>query len=290
MDIRTLEGIDYKDILNVFNESFSDYFVPFKLSEEQLISKINTDNTDLELSVGVFDNQRLVAFILHGIEIINNQNVAYNGATGVIPQKRGSGLTKQMYLFILPILEKRGVDKIILEVITKNTQAIKSYEKSGFKTVRELACYKGEFNLDKTNEKLEIKELQTYQWKVMEFFWDINPTWQNSKRVMDELKAVNISFGAYIKGQLVGYVIYNPESKRIQQIATHKGFRKNKIASSLIIELKKKYGNGFSVINVDKKAENVAHFFDSIGFQNYLNQLEMELKINKNTKANNVYK
>jgi len=104
MDIRTLEGIDYKDILNVFNESFSDYFVPFKLSEEQLISKINTDNTDLELSVGVFDNQRLVAFILHGIEIINNQNVAYNGATGVIPQKRGSGLTKQMYLFILPIL------------------------------------------------------------------------------------------------------------------------------------------------------------------------------------------
>jgi len=36
MEIKTLEDIDKKDILNVFNESFSDYFIPFKLSEEQL--------------------------------------------------------------------------------------------------------------------------------------------------------------------------------------------------------------------------------------------------------------
>lgn len=282
MEIRSLEGIDYKDILCVFNESFSDYFVPFKLSDEQLLSKMKADKTDLALSAGVFENQRLIAFILHGLDTINNQKVVYNGGTGVIPEKRGFGLTQKMYLFILSILEKRGVDKIILEVIAENTQAIKSYEKSGFIKVRDLACFKGNFNLNRTNKKIEIKKLLIYEWNVMESFWDINPTWQNSKRVMDELKASNISFGAYIEGQLVGYVIYNPESKRIQQIATHKGFRKNGIASSLIIELTKKFGNGFSVINVDKKAENVTHFFDSIGFENYLNQQEMKLEINKN--------
>ncbi|WP_223551719.1 GNAT family N-acetyltransferase [Aestuariivivens sp. NBU2969] len=282
MEIRSLEGIDNKDILNVFNESFSDYFIPFKLTSKQLTSKMIADKTDLQLSVGVFENQKLIAFILHGFDTINNQKVVYNGGTGVIPEKRGSGLTKRMYRFNLPILEKKGIDKIILEVIAKNIQAIKSYEKSGFKTVRELVCYKGEFIPNKTNKEVAIKELQTYPWKVMESFWDINPTWQNSKKVMTKLRTENTALGAYLKNQFVGYIIYNPETKRVQQIATHKDFRKKGIASSLINELAKKHGNTFSIINVDKKAESVTNFFDSIGFKNDLEQLEMELKINKN--------
>ncbi|WP_242132623.1 GNAT family N-acetyltransferase [Aestuariivivens marinum] len=282
MEIRSLEGIDNKDILKVFNESFSDYFVPLKLTSKQLTSKMIADKTDLQLSVGVFENQKLIAFILHGFDTINNQKVVYNGGTGVIPEKRGSGLTKRMYSFNLPILKKKGIDKIILEVIAKNTQAIKSYEKSGFKTVRELVCYKGEFIPNKTNEEVVIKELQTYPWKIMESFWDINPTWQNSKKVMTKLRTENTALGAYLKNQFVGYIIYNPETKRVQQIATHKDFRKKGIASSLINELAKKHGNAFSIINVDKKAESATNFFDSIGFKNDLEQLEMELKINKN--------
>jgi len=279
MEIKSLKGIDINVILMVFNESFSDYFVPFKLTEEQLTSKMIVDKTDLELSVGVFENKKLIAFILHGLDRINNQKIVYNGGTGVIPGKRGFGLTKQMYLFNLPILEKKGIDKIVLEVISDNIQAIKSYKKSGFKTIRELACYKGNFTLTQTNKELVIKELQGYQWEQMESFWDINPTWQNSKNVLNILKTDNASFGAYIENRFVGYVIYNPKSKRIQQIAVQKDYRKKGIASGLIAGLAKKYGNTFSVINVDKKAENVSRFFDSIGFKNYLEQLEMELKI-----------
>ena len=84
MEIRTLAGIDNIKILTVFNESFSDYFVPFKLTEEQLESKMIADKVDLELSVGVFENQKLIAFMLQGFDIINNQKVVYNGGTGVI--------------------------------------------------------------------------------------------------------------------------------------------------------------------------------------------------------------
>ncbi|MDH7445965.1 GNAT family N-acetyltransferase [Aquimarina sp. 2201CG14-23] len=280
MNIRSLKGVDDEDILNVFNESFSDYFIPFKLSKEQLISKMKADKTDLELSVGVFEDQRLIAFILHGFDTINDQKIAYNGGTGVIPQKRGSGLTKQMYLYNLPVLQKKGIDKIILEVITQNIQAIKSYEKIGFKTTRELACFKGNFKSIKSNKFIDIRGLKTYPWERMESFWDINTTWQNSKNVMNNLKTDNDSYGAYVENELVGYVILNPKTNRIQQIAVHKDFRKKGIASKLITELAKKYGNAFSIINVDKKAENMTSFFNSIGFENYLEQLEMELKIN----------
>jgi len=282
MEIKSLKGINCKDILNVFNESFSDYFVPSKLTEEQLVSKMVADKTDLELSVGVFENQKLIAFILHGFDITNNQNVVYNGGTGVIPEKRGLGLTKQMYIFNLPVLEKKAIDKIILEVISSNIQAIKSYKKSGFKTTRELACFKGNFQTTKSNKEVDIKELKNYQWNLMESFWDISTTWQNSKNVMNKMRGDNDSLGAYIKNQLVGYIIYTPKSKRIQQLAVHKDFRKVGIASKLIAKLTKKYGSAFSVINVDKKAKNISSFFNSVGFENYIEQLEMELILNKN--------
>ncbi len=282
MEIKTLGGIDKKDILNVFNESFSDYLISFQLSEEQLTSKMLADKTDLNLSVGVFENKRLIAFILHGFDKINNEKVIYNGGTGVIPEKRGAGLTKQMYRFILPLLKEKGVDKLVLEVITENIQAINSYKKSGYKIERELLCYNGEVSTSNTNDNLDIKKLLDYDWNLMESFWDIYPTWQNSKNVINELKYNNVSLGAYIENQLVGYIIYSPNNNRLQQIAVSKDFRQRRIASTLICEIIKTYGNTLSIINVDKSSKCVNAFFKKIGLKENLEQLEMKLPLDKN--------
>jgi ribosomal protein S18 acetylase RimI-like enzyme len=240
------------------------------------------DKTDLNFSVGVFDKGNLIAFLLHGFDNINNQKEVYNGGTGVIPNKRGAGLTKKMYHFILPQLLEKGINKIVLEVINENIQAIKSYEQIGFKTKRELVCYKGIVETLKTNKNVDIKDLKKYNWKLMESFWDILPTWQNSKNVIDRFILDNISLGAYIENQLVGYVIYNPNNNRIQQIAVKKDFRKKRIASTLISKLTTKYGKTISIINVDKKSESINHFFCEIGLKNNLAQLEMELDLNEN--------
>jgi ribosomal protein S18 acetylase RimI-like enzyme len=252
------------------------------LTKEQLATKMIADKTDLELSVGVFENQKLIAFILHGSDTTNNQKIVYNGGTGVIPEKRGSGLTKQMYMFNLPDLEKNGVEKIVLEVVSNNIPAIKSYKKIGFRTTRELVCFKGNFQTSKSNIEAEIKELKNYQWSILESFWDVNTTWQNSKNAMSRMKGDNDSLGAYINNQLVGYIIYTAKSNRIQQLAVHKDFRKLGIASKLIAQMTQKYGSSFSVINVDKNAKNITSFFNSVGFENYIEQLEMELILNKN--------
>ena len=45
MNIKTLEGTDQRLILKAFNESFSDYFTPFELTEEQLTAKMAADKT-----------------------------------------------------------------------------------------------------------------------------------------------------------------------------------------------------------------------------------------------------
>ncbi|MCH2231544.1 MAG: GNAT family N-acetyltransferase [Crocinitomicaceae bacterium] len=281
MKIRNLKGISITQILDVFNASFSDYFVPFILTKEQLNSKIASDNIDFELSVGAFENKKLIAFILHGTDIIDNVSIAYNGGTGVIPAKRGLGLTKSMYQFILPILEKRRISKITLEVISKNTAAIKSYEKIGFMTTRTLACFKGSFDPIKTNEEFVIKELIDYPWDVLQSFWDIQTTWQNSRNVINKLITCNHALGAYKDDALVGYVIHSPISKRIQQIAIHKNFRRRGIAKQLLTGITTKYGKDLFIVNVDKKSTNTINFFRSIGLDNYIDQLEMELTLNE---------
>ena len=204
------------------------------------------------------------------------------GGTGVVPEKRGTGLTQKMYRFILPHLIEIGVDRIILEVITKNVQAIKSYRKSGFKTKRELVCYAGSAIISKINRHIEIKNLQSYSWSLMEGFWDFSPTWQNSNSVLNALKNSNYSLGAFIKKRLVGYIIYNPTNKRIQQLAIHKDFRKIGIASTLVAGLMEKYENSFAAINVDKKSTEVNEFFRKLSLESTLEQLEMELLLHKN--------
>ena len=100
MDIKTLAGTDLIELLAVFNEAFSDYFVQLKLNEAQFKAKLKADNIDFDLSVGVFEDQKLIAFILHGSDVVGQEKVIYNGGTGVVPSKRGLGLTVQMYEYI----------------------------------------------------------------------------------------------------------------------------------------------------------------------------------------------
>lgn len=279
MNIKTLKETSIQEILEVFNHSFSDYFVPFKLTYEQLLAKMKADKTDLSLSVGTFENETLVGFILHGFDVINHKKIAYNGGTGVIPEKRGLGLTKQMYSYILPILKTKGINKLQLEVISNNIQAIKSYQKAGFEIKRNLSCFKGTITSLPTNSTIKIKPITSYNWELMESFWSVSPTWQNASNTLQELTHIHTSLGAYYQNQLVGYVIYNPSSNRIQQIAIDKAFRKQKIASSLINKLLKGNETKFSVINVDNSNQELCLFFEKIGLSYYLEQLEMQLNL-----------
>jgi len=280
MEIKTLEGTNDELILEAFNNAFSDYFIPFHLTLNQLQSKMKADNVLLDVSVGVFEDDQLIAFVLHGIETANNQKHIYNGGTGVIPSKRGGGLTKKMHEFILPKLQEQQVDLLKLEVITTNVPAIKSYEKVGYQLERELTCYKGTVPSREATNTITIKEMAQYDWPLMESFWDFPPTWQNSKRTVDQLMPLNKSIGAYLEGHLVGYVIYNVAGKRIQQIAVHPHFRRKKIATTLVISLTSEFGNELSIINIDKSSVPINAFLPAIGLENNLNQFEMKMQVN----------
>lgn len=278
MEFRNLENSSVEDVLKVFNRSFSDYMIPLQLTQEQLEAKLIADNTRMDLSVGVFDDDELVAFMLNGLDEMNGRLTVYNGGTGVIPEKRGNGLTKRMYDFLFPILKAHGVKDAVLEVISTNDPAIHTYEKVGYSIERNLICFSGTIN-DAEKPNVEIRKLQEYDWPLMTTFGEVEPTWQNSSNSLDRLKSKGMAYGAYVHDCLVGYIIFESNGVRIQQIAVDPKFRRQGIASQLMMTTSEKFGNERSMINVDDKAESLIQFFNQIGLKPIIGQLEMRMSL-----------
>ena len=279
MEFKTLEGVSTDALLETFNHAFSDYLVPFKLSKEQLEAKLKSEGIRPNLSPGAFEDGKLVAFIIHGHDVIDGRKLAYNGGTGVIPEKRGQRLVAKLYEFIIPKLKAEGISSVILEVMTKNEPAKRSYTGTGFKIIRELNCYKGSVEKTDVSEKADIRQLDDYNRELFSSFWDFQPTWQNNAKAMEAIKDICITIGAYDEDKLVGYLIYNPLSKRPQQFAVNKDHRHKGIGKKMFQYIANHYSTELSSVNIDARSEDTNQFFNHLGFENFVQQYEMELDL-----------
>ncbi|STC99009.1 GNAT family N-acetyltransferase [Chryseobacterium carnipullorum] len=181
MKIKNLEGITTEELVDVFNLSFSDYIVPFQLTMEQLESKIEAEDIRLDLSLGVFDSDRIVGFMLHGLRMEESELAVYNAGTGVIPDYRGKGLVGKMYEELIPQLKALNVKKMVLEVIQENWPAIRAYEKMGYVVSRKLDCFSGKLDILNYNKEVTILEVSEFKWNEFVSLWEIKPTWQKCR-------------------------------------------------------------------------------------------------------------
>lgn len=278
VEIKNLKGISTSQILEIFNESFSDYLVPMNLNLDQLESKLYTENINWDFSIGVFLDQNLVGFILHFDDFENGKKVLYNGGTGVIPSQRGNRWTQKMYDQFLPILHENGIEEIVLEVLAENEKAVKAYQKTGFETERIVKCFKGPIPKDlQENKEIEIQEISTPKWDTFQSFWDVLPTWQNNPSVLDRTSTKKI-LGAYLDGKLVGYLAFNPTTKRLNQLAVDPHHRRKYIAETLLGHAGKDETADFVVLNVDEDAVGLISLLNKMNWTNTVDQLEMRLK------------
>lgn len=276
--IKTLENTTIETILVTFNKAFSDYTIPMQITQEQLESKIHIENIKLEYSVGAFENNELIAFILHGHDILNGKLILYNGATGVIPSKRGNNLTLKLYEFLIPLLREKEISFIKLEVITTNKPAISTYKKAGFSNFRELACYKG---IIAPQNKLtyEIKEFSELNWEKLTTFWDWSPSWQNDISAIENSKNQIVKMGIFDNEKWIGYVLFNSKSKKIQQFAVDKSYRNKGVASQLFSHIGNHYTTEINLINIESTANSTITFLEQLGLQNTISQYEMVLEV-----------
>jgi ribosomal protein S18 acetylase RimI-like enzyme len=143
MVVRHLGQTDFEIIMECFLLSFKNYFVTMPTDHNFYKRRWKSSGVRLDLSYGMFDENRLVGFIINSIDERDSHLIAYNSGTGVIPKYRGRRIVKTIYDHAIPELLKKGISKCQLEVITENTNAIKSYEGIGFIKCKHYACYKG---------------------------------------------------------------------------------------------------------------------------------------------------
>lgn len=277
--IKPLTGTGTATILTAFNEAFSDYVVPLKLTEEQLAGKFRRENINLELSAGAYDGDQLAGFILHGAETRQNGTAAYNAATGVIPSYRGQRLTRRLYGAILPTLRAKGVREISLEVITTNIPALKTYKEMGFQVSRRLLCYKGKLELGETRVSDNVQLLEHIDWDLLKLFGDWEPTWQHAAPAIRRMGGQMITIGYITAGQIVGFACYDPVAHRVAQVAVKPDCRRQGIATALFAHLSSRYGPDMSVINVDAAAVETQEFIRKAGLREFIQQYEMVLQL-----------
>ncbi len=279
MTLQTLSGISLERITDAFNQAFSDYFVPMHLSSKQLQRKMYSEGVDLNVSAGAFDGDQLTGLILHGVDTLMGEKTAYNAGTGVLPSHRGHGLTARLYDFILPGLKAQGFSTIQLEVIQKNAPAIRTYEKVGFSITNELPCYKGELAMEKPGNAWHITEIEEYDWSLFCSFWDWKPSWQNACAALDRLTGTSKAFGVFDQQRLVAYLILNPQTKRIQQFAVDRQYRRQGIATALFGYVAEHVAKDVTLINLDGRAAGTLGFLQALGLSEFLRQYEMTFAI-----------
>lgn len=274
MQIRNLTPADTENLLLAFNGAFADYLVPLQLTKELLQSKMNAESVLPEWSVGVFDQEKMIAFIIHGVRTINGKKTVYNAGTGVLPEYRGQGLVGKMYKHILPFLKENKVEELVLEVIENNKPAIRAYEKNGFSVKRKFLCFAGESQTEACSNPADIKPLADINWETLQSFWDILPGWQSANQSMELMKPT--ALGAFINNELAGYVLFNPANSRIYQLAVSPAHRRKGIASQLFAEMRRQLPKGkIAMNNIDEAAESLKLFLEKQGLVNFINQFEM---------------
>lgn len=278
MHIKTLEAISISELTDLFNQSFADYFVKIELTPEILQEKISAEDVKTDKSVGIFLNKKPLGFVLHAVREINNEKIAYNAGTGVIPEFRGNNSAVKMYEYILPELKKSGIEKVVLEVMEQNVAAIKTYLNVGFKKVLNLECFNGSFQGEKFNRDVKFIKTDNREILKLSVFKSWQPSWQH-----DDLSVIQSStyetFCGYINSTLVCYASVMPKTGRIAQFAVDPGYRRQGVGSALFNYLSEMCPKGLSLINVDGNHKASIAFLKKIGLNHFLRQFKMELNL-----------
>ena len=278
INYRFLSPPDFAALHAALLEAFSDYIVPFRLTEDQFKNHIAVNAVDINNSVGAFADGKMVGFTLNGFGLWNDKSTVYDAGTGVFPRFRGKGIATEIFEFMQPALKRNGVRQIILEVIAENEKAVRLYRKMEFRETRRLLILEQQNPIDYASKSdFIIRQLGAPDWKLLKTFWDGNTCWQNSVEALNRALTRKIVLGAFRREIPVGYGVVFPKSANIVQLAVDINYRRRGVASLILSEMKKAVGTDkpLRVSNLDENLKCAVEFFTNKNFGETLSQLEM---------------
>lgn len=281
--IKSLDHINAEQLFFAFQKAFSDYEKQW--SKTEFISMLQRRGYVPELSFGAFYQNELIAFTLNGIGDLNGLKTAYDTGTGTIKEFRGEGLATRIFKHSIPLLIEQKVKQYQLEVLEKNANAINLYKGLGFKVIRKFNYFiKANENISFNRKSLPsgyaINYTSLNSFDETGCFHDFTPSWQNNFEAISRTRKVFKIPGVFYKNKLVGYIILEPETGDIPQIAVHKEHRRKGIGSILFQEaLKNNESSSIKIINIQSDCTSMLSFLKALGLSISGKQIEMLKKI-----------
>ena len=283
LSTRHLADDDFAALHRAWLEAFGDYAVRFDLSDDQLRELLRRRGYAPEVSVGVFEGTRLVAFTLTGVGTWRGAPAAYDTGTAVIPELRRHGLGGAMLDQVVPALRSRAIETYVLEVIESNAAAVALYTQHGFVVSRRLRCFTRA--LDARAPSSAACELRAHEglpdWNVVAAFWDWTPSWQSSIESLARSRAPRTTIAAYAGPDCVGYAIVFPETQDLAQLAVARHARGRGVGARLLAAAGEAIpaNTQLRILNVDGSATGTLSFLEKCGARPLLDQLEMTLAL-----------
>lgn len=280
---KTLENTRIEVLHKTFVDAFSDYQVKMDLPMWKFQAMLQRRGFAPSISLGAFQGEQLVGFVLNGYRDWDGNSTAYDLGTGVIGEYRKQGITSNILSSLKELLKEKGTEQYLLEVLQINTGAFQLYEKQGFEVIRAFSCYQLDTNFycPSTTYKVEsVDRFNDEEWDNLKDFWDYMPSWQNS---IDSVNALAEAFSysiVIIDGVIAGYGMIDKRTGDIPQIAVDRRYRRRGIARSIMTDLiDHTEGKKITVLNVDGRDEGMKSFLLNAGFVNIVDQYEMLLRL-----------
>jgi len=271
--IKKLGNIKFETLIECFLKSFENYFVEMPTDINYYKQRWKIAKVDFNLSYGMFDDEKLIGFIINAVDERNGTKIAFNTGTGVLPEYRGKKIVKSIYDYAISDLKMNGITKCSLEVITENCKAIKYYQSIGFEICKTLECYSGNINL-KISEKVELDKgsYDTFDWNNLPnqdlYSWDFHSR---------TIKSGDYSYYQIIKDNLPeSYFVINPKNGYLAQFEI---LEENKGNWNRLFNGIKNISETIKIINIDKRLSEKIEFINSIGLSKTVNQYEMEMEL-----------
>jgi ribosomal protein S18 acetylase RimI-like enzyme len=260
---RSLLAADFDEIHRAFVEAFSDYVVPMKPAPEALREMFTRRGWAPELSSGIFDGDRLVAFTINGLDGTSG----YDTGSGVIPSHRRRGLARQTMEHSIELLRKAGATRYVLEVLEPNVAAAALYREVGFAETRRLDCW----TLVVLERTGDIEDPNPLPEGERGLWWDVQPSWQNSTASILRARDRHV-----VLGDGDSYAIVFPSTGDVPQFAVRREARRRGLGTRLLQDAAAAAGKPLRLINVDARDEGIAAFLAALGAQRFVRQIEME--------------
>lgn len=275
MDIRLLSEEDFNLLYATFKMAFTTNEVTFQPSIEEFSHRLRKKlHINRDISAGSYDGNEMTGFILHSSAIYEGIPTAYNGGTGVLPGFRNQKTAERIYEFLIPKIQQKFLARILLEVVESNESAISLYEKIGFTFKRKFKCYK------MNQHRESISKIPIVEGSLSEVnftFNDFEPSFiDSSEHLMRGEEKVLLSKKDHMT---TGYVIFQPHLGRISQLAVDRIHRHTGAGEALLVQAQSIAKKPLTIMNIPDDEFGFDSFLIHNGFQNQINQYEMELII-----------